>query len=250
VGFHNAEFGHGPVAQRTAEFHERMGTALLAALTELLGRVDILAGRQLIYVAEVECLDPGNWWVERYALHGEVAQRLESLQVPTAGAARLPRSGRLYLQASADAATRELHPLVTYDAETARTFFLNASRGAAGAEYVCYTTGEIMPHGDMVRELQGWPGMVPGGPVVAADAWAESIHGAVPPRAPSAPQLDRLPSSTGAAPAADENVQFTVYRPRAVLPEQWYPLLAFAHLTNKRPGAGPDEPDPVKEVQR
>jgi hypothetical protein len=59
-----------------------------------------------------------------------------------------------------------------------------------------------------------------------------------------------LPASTGAAAAADENVQFTVYRPRAVLPEQWYPLLAFAHLTSKRPDAAADELDPVEEVQR
>ena len=48
----------------------------------------------------------------------------------------------------------------------------------------------------------------------------------------------------------DENVQFTVYRPRAVAPGVWYPLLAFAHLTEKRPGAPAHEPDPVQEVQR
>lgn len=47
----------------------------------------------------------------------------------------------------------------------------------------------------------------------------------------------------------DENVQFTVYRPKAIAPAQWYQLLAFAHLAEKRP----DEQyaaDPVEEVQR
>jgi hypothetical protein len=38
---------------------------------------------------------------------------------------------------------------------------------------------------------------------------------------------------------ADEDVQFTVYRPRAVVPERWYTLLAFAHLAAKRGDAPP-----------
>jgi hypothetical protein len=48
----------------------------------------------------------------------------------------------------------------------------------------------------------------------------------------------------------DENVQFTVYRPRAVVPDRWYPLLAFAHLAAKRSEAPAHEPDPVEEVRR
>ena len=47
----------------------------------------------------------------------------------------------------------------------------------------------------------------------------------------------------------DENVQFTVYRPRTVEPEKWYHLLAFAHLSERRSDA-PDEPDPLQEVRR
>jgi serine/threonine protein kinase len=50
--------------------------------------------------------------------------------------------------------------------------------------------------------------------------------------------------------ALDENVQFTVYRPSAVVPERWYQLLAFAHLTARRADASADEPDPVEEVSR
>lgn len=48
----------------------------------------------------------------------------------------------------------------------------------------------------------------------------------------------------------DENVQFTVYRPGVVRPARWYPLLAFAHLSERRPDAPEDEPDPIAEVAR
>ena len=49
--------------------------------------------------------------------------------------------------------------------------------------------------------------------------------------------------------ATDENVQFTVFRRSAIQPEHWYPLLAFAHLAERRSDAPPDEPDPIEEVQ-
>jgi tetratricopeptide (TPR) repeat protein len=49
---------------------------------------------------------------------------------------------------------------------------------------------------------------------------------------------------------ADENVQFTVYRPVAVAPMRWSLLLAFAHLSTRRPDAPPDEPDPLEAIKR
>jgi|GEM_PF-3701953 len=48
----------------------------------------------------------------------------------------------------------------------------------------------------------------------------------------------------------DDNVMFTVYRRKTVAPNKWYPLLAFAHLSERRADAPPDEPDPVAEVKR
>jgi hypothetical protein len=51
------------------------------------------------------------------------------------------------------------------------------------------------------------------------------------------------------AAVVDENVQFTVYRPNAVRPEVWYPLLAFAHLAERRPDAPPGQPDPLEQVR-
>lgn len=50
-------------------------------------------------------------------------------------------------------------------------------------------------------------------------------------------------------PYLDENVQFTVYRPKVVQPEKWYDLLAFAHLSERRADAPPDEPDPIQQVR-
>ena len=52
-----------------------------------------------------------------------------------------------------------------------------------------------------------------------------------------------------AAAVVDENVQFTVYRPNAVQPEIWYPLLAFARLAERRADAPRTQPDPIEEVR-
>ena len=55
--------------------------------------------------------------------------------------------------------------------------------------------------------------------------------------------------SSGMCPL-DENVQFTVYRPKRVAPMKWAPLLAFAHLSSRPPDAPDDEPDPIEEVKK
>lgn len=49
-----------------------------------------------------------------------------------------------------------------------------------------------------------------------------------------------------AAPVLDHDVQFTVYRPRAVRPQTWEQLLVFVHRSEFAEG----EPDPVEEVRR
>ena len=69
-------------------------------------------------------------------------------------------------------------------------------------------------------------------PVRPADAHVQ------PAEAPMA--LSQVPSeATGAAAALppvviDENVQFTVFRPRELVPDEWQPLLAFTHLASER----------------
>ena len=51
-------------------------------------------------------------------------------------------------------------------------------------------------------------------------------------------------------PPLQEDVQFTVYRPQVIVPGRWYPLLAFAHLTERPADAEEGAPDPLAEVAR
>lgn len=46
-----------------------------------------------------------------------------------------------------------------------------------------------------------------------------------------------------------ENAQFSVYRPRMVVPDRWYPMLAFAYLAEGRPGES-RALEPIEEVAR
>jgi hypothetical protein len=51
-----------------------------------------------------------------------------------------------------------------------------------------------------------------------------------------------------AAPVVEENLQFTVYRPKQLIPLCWEQLLAFAHLSERPADADPTQPDPIEEV--
>src|ERR1700687_1870470 len=68
VQYRNREMGHGAAGQHAGEFYERMGRALLAGIGELLWKLDVLAGRRLLYVAEVRGQASGSWLIERYEL--------------------------------------------------------------------------------------------------------------------------------------------------------------------------------------
>jgi WD40 repeat protein/serine/threonine protein kinase/tetratricopeptide (TPR) repeat protein len=175
VNLRNEEVGHGAAGQRPEEYYERMGPALLAGVAEVLNRLDVLTGRRLVHVADVRRLASGRWLVERYELHGEAPRRLESLEVPEADAARLPRPGRLYLSPPDGSDFRRgLHPLVVYAPEVAQTFFLNARRGEVRADYLCYTTGEVVRRDELGAEQRELLAKVLGGPVEpsAVESWA------------------------------------------------------------------------------
>ena len=58
----------------------------------------------------------------------------------------------------------------------------------------------------------------------------------------------RTAKTSGVFSCFDENVQFSVYRPGTIEPKRWYPMLVFAHLSERR--AGQDESDPLEEVAR
>src|SRR5438270_580548 len=107
----NRELGHGAHGMPPAEFYRRMGGALLAGLTELLGRLDVLAGRRLVYVGEVRQAG-GVWAAQRYELLGEAARGLPPLEVARELTALLPDGDRLYLEGPGPCSLRPLHPLL------------------------------------------------------------------------------------------------------------------------------------------
>jgi hypothetical protein len=82
--------------------------------------------------------------------------------------------------------------------------------------------------------------------IIRPSAEATLVASAPSPREPEPPAAHVSPDK---ALPLHENVQFTVYRPKAVEPSKWYPLLAFAHLEELPANAAADEPDPIEEVQ-
>ncbi len=166
VRYRNHELGHGAPGLRPSAFYERVGRALMSGVPEILDRMDSLAGRSLIYVAEVSRQSSGGWLIERFELTGETPRRLEPRRVTQTDAEHLlPHPGQLYLEARGEKGTggekgtadaRSLHPLVVYDAESAEVFFLNARRGAKRSEYLSYSSGRVIEQsviGGEPREL-------------------------------------------------------------------------------------------------
>ncbi len=152
VQYRNLEIGHGAAGQRPAAFYARLGRALLAGATELLRQLDVLAGRRLLYVAEVRQVG-GLWRVERAELAGESPRRLETLDLPREESAAVPDGDRVYLLAAGagpgPSALTPLHPLVVYDAEANECALLNARRGEARADFLCYTSGRTTTRADL-----------------------------------------------------------------------------------------------------
>jgi hypothetical protein len=157
VRYRNKEIGHGAAGQRGSDFYERMGGSLLSGLGELFGRLDVLAGRQLLFVADVRQVQ-GQWLVERYDLVGESPRRLESLPMPRTASNRVPDGERVHLTlrqptgVSGLEALVNLHPLVIYDPESNESAFLNARKGKSGTEYLCYASGRTFTRPDQGGE--------------------------------------------------------------------------------------------------
>jgi serine/threonine-protein kinase len=162
VRYRNREFGHGAVGQRQPAFYDRVGRALLAGVPEVLSQLDTLAGRRLLYVADVRRLATGRWLVERYELLGEAPRRLESVDLPDGEAVRRLLPERLYLEAVALGPGEKLdsdgprvvslHPLLTYDPESSEVLFLNARRGRQRVGYLSYCTGRELEREDLTTE--------------------------------------------------------------------------------------------------
>ncbi len=65
----------------------------------------------------------------------------------------------------------------------------------------------------------------------------------------SNPRIEPVSPANKPATIVDENVQFTVFRPRAVEPEVSYSILVYAHLAERAPDAPADSPEPRELVQ-
>src|SRR5262249_28372964 len=152
------EIGHGATGQKPAEFYDRMGRAMLLGMAEVLARLDVLAGRRLVAVADVRRQASGSWLIERFELAGPSPRRLESAERPEGDAASLPSPGRLYLESGpADprgslAPAWSLSPLVVYEHETAEVLFLNARRGRRRVEYLGYHPGRTVERPELAAE--------------------------------------------------------------------------------------------------
>jgi eukaryotic-like serine/threonine-protein kinase len=165
VRYRNREFGHGATGQKPAAFYDRVGRALLSGVPEILERLDPLAGRRLVHVADVRRQASGRWLVERYELRGEAVRRLESLDLPDGASARRLLPDRLYLESVAVAPSSSgpgeedqgagvvcLHPLLVYEADSGEALFLNARRGRQRADYLSYSTGREVGRADLESE--------------------------------------------------------------------------------------------------
>ncbi len=192
VRYRNRELGHGAAGQASEEVYERVGAHLLVGLAELLGRLDVLAGRRLLFVGEVRRQGSGDWVVERYELTGENPRRLPVLVLPSSASGALPHPERVYLSAPprADGAVgepggplRSLHPLVLFESETAEAFFLNARRGAQRGEYLCYASGRVADRRDAGSEQREFLAQVLGMTVDEAKVgeWAARSQSEEPP---------------------------------------------------------------------
>jgi serine/threonine protein kinase len=161
VRYRNREIGHGASGQRPPAHYDELGRALLLGVPALLERLDVLAGRRLVYLADVRRLGSGAWLVERYELTGETSRRLESLEPTHAEAAELLPQ-RVYLGRPGPP-LRSMHPLVAYDFEANEFLFLNARRGKQRVEHLCYTSGrpsdsvESSAQNALLAELLGVP---------------------------------------------------------------------------------------------
>jgi eukaryotic-like serine/threonine-protein kinase len=148
VQYRNQEMGHGASGQKPNSFYEQMTAALIAALGELLDRLDVLAKRKLIFVADVRRQATGTFLVERLELTGDTARRVESYELPESAAAELPRPDLVYLERPANpklgrGVALPMHPLVLFDGESGQVLFLNSQKGKKNAEFLCYHTGNV-----------------------------------------------------------------------------------------------------------
>jgi serine/threonine protein kinase len=152
VQFRNQEIGHEAAAVRGAEFHVKTGEALLAGAEEVLGRLDVLAGRRMVWVSDIREVSAG-YQVQRYELSGEQAQSQSPIIFPAVATDRLVPGPGLYLEPPPAGfkviSLRCLAPLLLYDAQEGDVLFLTQLKDRDHAEYLSYQSGRQTVHDDL-----------------------------------------------------------------------------------------------------
>ena len=176
ITYRNVTIGHGAIGMKGDRRYERVARAMRAGLTELFGKVDVLAGRRLMYVGEL-AQSQGVWLVPRWELVGPNPRRVATLEVPRGQEAGLPDGRRVYLSADGDA-LRLMHPLVDFDPESESFYLFNSVKGKRDGDFLCYPTGETRRVD--VRDRRGLLGRVMDRPVADADvrAWEDAADAA------------------------------------------------------------------------
>ncbi len=148
----NKAQAHAAPEMRNDEYHRRLAAAILAGLSEVFQRLDVLAGARLIYISEVRKSGP-TWLVQHFELLGEHARRSAPIELPGDRAAELPDAERLYLApAGSVAKPLPFYPLALYDSDSEEALLLNSRHGKRQVEYLCYTSGRVEKQ---PAELQG-----------------------------------------------------------------------------------------------
>ena len=173
VTYRNMELGHGASGLRLSAFYGRMERALLGGIPEILDRLNVLAGRRLVYIADISRRSSGNWVVERFELIGEVPRRLEPLELLPAAESAAFVPDRVYLEAPgpttatgdsrllaastvpgealaaqnrfplASVPYTPLYPLAIFDHAANELLFFNTLRSRQRCDYLCYSSGEV-----------------------------------------------------------------------------------------------------------
>jgi hypothetical protein len=175
VRYRNREIGHGAAGQRSGEFYDRYGRAILLGVGEILGRLDVLASRRLVYVAEIRKQPSGPWLIDRYDLVGEVRRRLDPME-QSDDDGRTLRPDSLCLEANGRLTS--LGPMCVYEFDADEVLFLNARRGRLSAEYLGYSSGRVLVRSDLGGEQRLLLERALGTDVAAEaiDDWAARSH--------------------------------------------------------------------------
>ena len=154
IEYRNKVLYHAAPGGLPPELHEEMSSALLAGMSEVFSKLDVLAGNRLMYVSEVRPRK-GKWVVSRFELSGENPRRQPVLELSRSGETMVLDEERVYLF-DEEGAARPLHPFTVFDPENEEFLMLNARRGGGRTEYLCYTSGrteEVAELGAEPREL-------------------------------------------------------------------------------------------------